>query len=59
MLVTLANENPFSFDTEKYKTEAKIKAHKRNKNERDKYIFKANPIPWYCSVNILQKNKET
>lgn len=47
MLLTLVNEKPFSFYDRK--------APKKTKDERKQFQFKANPIPWYCSVNLLKK----
>lgn len=48
--MTLANERPFSF--------LDRKVNKKNKQQREQYIFKAKPIPWYCSVDLLEKKKE-
>ena len=50
MIMTLANEQPFSFE--------KRKANKKTKAEREKFIFTAKPIPWYCSVELLNRKKE-
>lgn len=50
MIMTLANEQPFSF--------LNRKTNKKTKQEREQFIFKAKPIPWYCSVDLLEKKKE-
>ena len=49
MIMTLANEKPFSFESRK--------TNKKTKQERENFVFKAKPIPWYCSVDLLAKKK--
>ena len=50
MIMTLANEKPFGFETRK--------VNKKTKQEREEFIFHAKPIPWYCSVELLNRKKE-
>ena len=49
MIITLANQQPFSF--------LDRKTNKKTKEEREQFAFKAKPIPWYCSVDLLEKKK--
>ena len=42
MIMTLASEKPFSFLNRQTK--------KKTKEQREEFIFKAKPIPWFCSV---------
>lgn len=48
--MTLANEKPFSFQNRK--------TNKKTKEEREEFTFKAKPIPWFCSVDLLKKKEE-
>lgn len=48
--MTLANEKPFSFENRK--------TNKKTKEEREDFVFKAKPIPWFCSVDLLKKKQE-
>lgn len=48
--MTLANERPFSFENRK--------VQKKTQREREEFTFKAKPIPWYCSVDLLKRKKE-
>jgi hypothetical protein len=50
MIMTLANERPFSFEGRK--------ANKKNREEREEFVFRAKPIPWFCSVDLLRKKQE-
>ena len=50
MIMTLANEKPFSF--------LNRKTNKKTKEEREHFTFKAKPIPWFCSVDLLKKKEE-
>ena len=47
-ILTLQREKPFSF----YLRD--LKASKKTPAERKVYQFQANPIPWFCSVPLLQ-----
>ena len=49
MIKTLANEKPFSFYNRKN--------NKKTKEEREKFVFKAKPLPWHCTVNLLNQKK--
>lgn len=51
--MTLANERPFSFQNRDNQ-----KARKKTHQEREEFIFKAKPVPWYCSVELLKKQNE-
>lgn len=54
-LLTKQREKPFSF----YERDLKQKKiRKKNKFEREKFKFKANPVPWYCSIPLLKKMNE-
>jgi hypothetical protein len=50
MIMTLANERPFSFENRTL--------NRKTKQEREEFVFKANPIPWHCTVDLLAKQKE-
>jgi hypothetical protein len=50
MIMALASEQPFKFMSRK--------ANKKTKQEREKFVFKAKPIPWFCAVELLDKKKE-
>ena len=51
--MTMDKMKPFSFDNrEKNKIKNIVKI------EEEKTFFKANPIPWYCSVKLMSKKKE-
>lgn len=57
-IATLQNERPFSF----YKRDIQQNVRKKNNYERKQFIFKANPVPWYCStkmMGILKEEEET
>lgn len=50
--ITISREKPFSF----YKRDLeKLKAKKKNRWEREEYVFKANKVPWFCSVKMLDR----
>ena len=50
MIMTLANEPPFSFENRK--------VQKKTKEQRQEFIFQAKPIPWFCSVDLLNRKKQ-
>lgn len=53
-IATLQNERPFSF----YHRHLQKNIRKKNKFERKTFIFKANPVPWYCSTKMMGILKE-
>lgn len=52
-MITLATEKPFSFQKRD-----KEKARKKTHQERQEFVFKAKPVPWFCSVDLLKKHNE-
>ena len=51
-ILTLQREKPFSF----YLRD--LKKPKKTAQERKQYKMKASPIPWYCSVPLLQRMQD-
>lgn len=49
--ITLQREKPFKFYI-RDKEKSKIK--KKNNYERKVFLFKASPIPWFCSIPLLE-----
>lgn len=52
-IITMQREKPFSFynrDTQKIR--------KKNLYERKQFQFKANPVPWFCSIKLLERMNE-
>ncbi|KRX08415.1 hypothetical protein PPERSA_12896 [Pseudocohnilembus persalinus] len=50
--ITISREKPFSF----YQRDIeKMKAKKKNKWEREQFVFKANKVPWFCNVDLLDR----
>ena len=48
--MTLQNEKPFSFY---FREKAKEGIKKKSKQQRAKFQFKANPIPWFSSLKMM------
>lgn len=48
--ITLSRQMPFSF----YEKDKK-KSKKKDQEERNEFIFKANKVPWICKVPLLEK----
>lgn len=51
--LTIQREKPFSFYTRDKNAKAKKKSHL----EREDFIFKAKEVPWFCSLNMMEKIK--
>ena len=54
-IITMQREKPFSF----YLREKENKdIRKKNRFERKEFEFKANPVPWFCSIKLFQRMNE-
>lgn len=54
-IITMQREKPFSF----YQRDIdKQGVRRKNKFERKKFIFKANSVPWFCSVKLFEMMNE-
>jgi len=54
-IITMQREKPFSF----YLREKENKEiRKKNRFERKEFQFKANPVPWSCTIKLFQRMNE-
>ncbi|EAR83067.2 EF hand protein (macronuclear) [Tetrahymena thermophila SB210] len=54
--ITIQREKPFKFYIRDKNPETSLKRSKRKtQEERDSFVFKANKVPWFCSINLLEK----
>ncbi|KAL4467669.1 hypothetical protein ABPG74_013004 [Tetrahymena malaccensis] len=54
--ITIQREKPFRFYLRDKNPETSLKRSKRKTwEERESFVFKANKVPWFCSINLLEK----